>query len=413
MGEHPAGPLDGHRPARVAARPRGGRAGGTRRRLRGGLQPQRRGGQPGGAGDDPAARPPARGGPAGPDPAGDPLAGGSLDLRDRGEPARDRAARVAELPALPPRRLRGLRPALGRARGRPVRARRAPLRGDGGRSAADQLHPAGPRARDDRLAARLHRPAARRLSQPRLLHERRLALRPPGHRRGLRRHGARVARGGSADRRRLLRRRARPDRRRPRAPGGHQAGHAPPGRPLRRERHGPAGAARAGRRPALARREEPRPVPAPVPEDHRRPRRVRAHPGQLPGLEAPLRGEHRQPPALPRRGLRHRAAHRAARPQRRRARARDRHRRGRRLQHARQRVPQRRLRPGQCGTGRPLPVGARGALRADRGQPLPAAGGPLRAGLDPPPARLLGPQPARPPRLRCCPRRWPRRAWPT
>ena len=38
-----------------------------------------------------------------------------------------------------------------------------------------------------------------------------------------------------------------------------------------------------------------------------------------------------------------------------------------------------------------------GALRRDRREPLPDAGRPVRAGRHPPPARLLGPQPARPP----------------
>ena len=42
-------------------------------------------------------------------------------------------------------------------------------------------------------------------------------------------------------------------------------------------------------------------------------------------------------------------------------------------EHARERVPQRRGRPRQRGRRRPLPVGARGALRADRREPLPDA----------------------------------------
>ena len=66
-------------------------------------------------------------------------------------------------------------------------------------------------------------------------------------------------------------------------------------------------------------------------------------------------------------------------------------------EHAHERVPQRRRRPGQRRRGGPLPVGAGGALRRDRGQPLPDAGRPVRAGLDPPAARLLGPQPDRSP----------------
>ena len=81
-------------------------------------------------------------------------------------------------------------------------------------------------------------------------------------------------------------------------------------------------------------------------------------------------------------------------------------------QHARQRVPQRRRRAGHRGAGRPLPVGARGALRGHRGQPLADAGRPLPAGLDPPAARLLGPQPPRPAHLQAA-RRAGRRASPT
>ena len=80
----------------------------------------------------------------------------------------DRPAAVAQLPPLPTRCLRRLRRALGRPGGRRLRSRRAALRGDGRRRAAGQLHTAGPRAGDGLLAARLHRPAARRLSQPRL-----------------------------------------------------------------------------------------------------------------------------------------------------------------------------------------------------------------------------------------------------
>ena len=70
---------------------------------------------------------------------------------------------------------------------------------------------------------------------------------------------------------------------------------------------------------------------------------------------------------------------------------------GRRHEHAHERVPQRRRRPRQRRCRRPLPVGSRGALRRDRREPLPDAGRPVRAGLDPPPARLLGARSARPP----------------
>ena len=97
--------------------------------------------------------------------------------------------------------------------------------------------------------------------------------------------------------------------------------------------------------------------------------------------------------ALPRRRLRHRAAHRPARPQRRHARPRPRPRRARRGEHADQRVPQRRRRSRDRRRRRPLPVGPRGALRRDRREPLPDPGRPVRAGDHPSPARLLGPQP--------------------
>ena len=69
----------------------------------------------------------------------------------------------------------------------------------------------------------------------------------------------------------------------------------------------------------------------------------------------------------------------------------------RRPEHAHERVPKRRRRPGHRGAGRPLPVGAGGALRRDRRQPLPDAGRPVRPRVDPPAARLLGPQPDRSP----------------
>ena len=75
-------------------------------------------------------------------------------------------------------------------------------------------------------------------------------------------------------------------------------------------------------------------------------------------------------------------------------------------QHARQRVPQRRRRPRHGRRRRPLPVGAGGALRGDRREPLPDAGRPVPSrSPTPPPARLLGPQPARPPDRASCPRR--------
>ncbi len=93
VGEHAAGPLDGRRPPRPAPGARGDRRRGARRRVRRGLQPQRRDRQPRGPGDDPPARPPARGGAARPDPGGDAVARRPLDLRDRRDAARDRRCR--------------------------------------------------------------------------------------------------------------------------------------------------------------------------------------------------------------------------------------------------------------------------------------------------------------------------------
>ena len=128
-----------------------------------------------------------------------------LQLRSRRGCNRDRATGVAQLSALPSRRLRRLRAALGRTRGGRVRSGGAAFRAAGRRRAPDQL-PAGrsPR-RDAAVAARLHRPAARRVSEPRLRRGGRLALRRArraGRVRGVR---ARVARGGGPDRWRLLR----------------------------------------------------------------------------------------------------------------------------------------------------------------------------------------------------------------
>ena len=66
-------------------------------------------------------------------------------------------------------------------------------------------------------------------------------------------------------------------------------------------------------------------------------------------------------------------------------------------EHAHERVPQRRRRPRDRGHRGPLPVGARRALRRDRGEPLPDARRPVRGRREPSPARLLGAQPDRPP----------------
>ncbi len=61
--------------------------------------------------------------------------------------------------------------------GRPLRPCRAAVRGAGRRRAPDQLPPARPRAGNGLVAPRLHRPAARRVPEPRLRSRARLALR--------------------------------------------------------------------------------------------------------------------------------------------------------------------------------------------------------------------------------------------
>ena len=136
--------------------------------------------------------------------------------------------------------------------------------------------------------------------------------------------------------------------------------------------------------------------PLPLPDLTLESRRLRPDPGQLPRLEAPLPHGHRLGHALPRRRLRLRHPDGAAGAQRRRARARDRHRSQRDREHRLERVPQRRRRPRERRRRRPLPVDDGGALRPHRREPLPDAGRPLRGAERPPPARLLGPQPARP-----------------
>ena len=124
-------------------------------------------------------------------------------------------------------------------------------------------------------------------------------------------------------------------------------------------------------------------VPARHARDRGRHRRLRPDPGQLPDLEVPVPGGDRRPPALPGHRLRLGHADGAAGAQRRRARARDRHRPSRGQEHAHERVSQRCRRPGHRRRRGPLPVGARGALRRDRRQPLPDAGRPVRAGRPP------------------------------
>ena len=124
-GRAPAGPLDGHRPARPPPGPRAVEQEGAPVTAPWPSASTATSTAPT-AGDDPAAR--ARRSRSTPP---DLILLETMSLvggrrpRDRGDAARDRAAGVAELPPLPPRRVRGLRPALGRTRGRPVRPRRA------------------------------------------------------------------------------------------------------------------------------------------------------------------------------------------------------------------------------------------------------------------------------------------------
>ena len=185
---------------------------------------------------------------------------------------------VAQLPPLPPRRLRRVRRALGRARGRRVRPRRAPLRGDGRRRAADQLHAARPRRRD---AARgcATSPTCRSASIPNLGYytERRLAPRAsasaatstPSWRCSWREEGAQIIGGCcgvgpehiAAARERAGRHAARRTRARPARPtlGARRA------------------ATRAGRAPLERRAAAARCSRCRLPRDHGRARRVRSH----------------------------------------------------------------------------------------------------------------------------------------
>ncbi len=163
-----ARPLDRRRAPRHPARPQGDGRDGARERLRRRVRDLRGGQLSPPARDHRAARAHVRGRPAGHaaarDPDADPRPG---DVRDGRAAARDGAAGLALVPPLPPRRVRRLRTALGPARGRPVRPRGAPLRGDGRRGADDQLPARRPRAGHRLVAARLHRAAARRLPEPR------------------------------------------------------------------------------------------------------------------------------------------------------------------------------------------------------------------------------------------------------
>ena len=182
-------------------------------------------------------------------------------------------------------------------------ARRFEEMGVGG--AAGQLHPARPRRRDDLLPARLHRPAARRLPQPRLLHERRLAVRA-GHRRRAstremalrwREEGAQIIGGCCGVRpehiaaaREAPATAPRPGRRRAAGADGPHASR--PDRARRASRVASTAAARTV-------------YPLPFPELVAPPGVFAPIPGTLPDLALPLRGGHRRAPALP--GRRQRA----------------------------------------------------------------------------------------------------------
>ena len=194
---------------------------------------------------------------------------------------------MAELPPLPPRRLRRLRPALGRPGGRRVRARRAPLRGAGRRRAARQLHPARPR-RGHACRGCATSPTCRSASTPTSAtcptHGWRfetgvggaefaaLALR-------WREEGAQIVGGccGVGPEHIGAARRALEGT----PPGSRRSGGR---RADRRRPPAPARAARA----ALDRRARARPLPAPLPGPDLRARRVRADAGQLPRLAPPV-----------------------------------------------------------------------------------------------------------------------------
>ena len=150
-----------------------------------------------------------------------------------------------------------------------------------------------------------------------------------------------------------------------------------------------------------------RDVPARHARDRRRGRRVHPDAGQLPHLEVPVPRGRRGPPALPGHRVGQRPAHGAARAERGRARPCDRHRPDLGQEHAHQRVSQRRRRPGERrGTG-PVPVGPRGTLRRDRGQPLPDAGRPVRAGRPPTGRWTTGAAICSTTSSGSCPRPWP------
>ena len=286
-----AGALDGPRAPRAAPRAPGGRRRRARRRLRGRVLDQRRRRLRGGPEHDPAARAALRPRAARPHPARDADGRAAVAVRHGPVAAGHGAAGLAVVSPLPARPVQRLRPALGRPGGRRLRPRGGALRADGHRRADDQLHPARPRRRDAVLPARLHRPAARRVPQPRLLHRRGLALRAGRRQRRVRGDGAALARGGGADHRRLLRRRPRPRR------GGARAARADRPRATPRPAApaapvpGPDGLLRrrAGARARLDRSPRPLAASAAVSRPRRRPGRRGALQREPHGVALPLR----------------------------------------------------------------------------------------------------------------------------
>ena len=232
------------------------------------------------------------------------------------------------------------------------------------------------------VAARLHRPAARRLPEPRLPVGRRLAPRAPASRgRRLRRAGARLARGGRADHRRLLRRRTRAPRGRARRARRHQARPRAPrsalepgrgGSPARGHAGDAAGATRRGRGSVPARRSRRSPS---SPASSCRRRRA-----SWSGSTSSARGSAPTSAASTSAAARvcWRCSWRATAP--------------RTCTRSTSTPPRSRTRSrtrfataspiaSRAAAAGPLPVGAGGALRRDRRDPLPDAGRPVRAGV--------------------------------
>ena len=138
---------------------------------------------------------------------------------------------LAVVPALPPRPVRRLRPALGRARGRRVRPRRAALRG--ARACGALLINCIPPDHVDGMISYLRDFTDLPLGvYPNLGYCTNAGWRfdVRGRRRAVRGDGAALARGGRADRRRLLRHAARAHRRGARGAARRAARPPPPGR---------------------------------------------------------------------------------------------------------------------------------------------------------------------------------------